>query len=200
MLFRSFVTLDRVIELLLQARGDGIDQSGAPDSGPRVLDIGIGTGLLAERMPKGLNLYGIDISPKMMAKICAKGLPVKLKMGSFLDIPYPDGHFDAIVSTFAFHHLTPEEKERAYLEMHRVLSPGGLLIIADFMFENDAQAAKLAERFRAEGRLDMLEEFEEECFTYIDSATASLQSLGYIVQHERGSTLSWIVWASRATP
>lgn len=161
-----FGMLDRVVGLIPVGRS------------LRILDIGIGTGLLAERMPKTIALCGIDISPKMMEKIREKGLPVELKVGGFLDIPYPDEHFDGIVSTFAFHHLIPEEKEKAFVEMHRVLKPGGFMVIADFMFENEAQAANLAERFRAEGRLDMLEEFEEECFTYIDSAANSLNCLG----------------------
>ena len=179
-----FQILDRVVELIPAGRS------------LRVLDIGIGTGLLTDRMPRNLDLYGIDISPKMMDKIRQKGLPVKLKVGGFLDIPFPNGHFDGIVSTFAFHHLTPEEKEKAYVEMSRVLKPNGFIIIADFMFENEMQADRLAERFRSEGRMDMLEEFTEECFTYIDSAASSLGRLGYNVEYERGSTLSWIVKAT----
>ncbi|MGE5579849.1 MAG: class I SAM-dependent methyltransferase [Bacillota bacterium] len=185
-----FAILDRVVDLLPPI---------PPNSSPCILDIGIGTGLLTERMPEGLSLYGIDISPKMMDKVREKGLPVELRTGSFLDIPYPDAHFDGIVSTFAFHHLVPEEKERAYLEMHRVLKPGGFIIIADFMFENEEQAAELADRFRAEGRTDMLEEFEEESFTYIDCATASLGALGYTLEYERDSTLSWIIKAQKST-
>lgn len=42
----------------------------------KVLDIGIGTGLLAERMRPGIELHGIDISTKMMEKVREKGLPV----------------------------------------------------------------------------------------------------------------------------
>lgn len=179
-----FRILDRVVELIPVGRS------------LRILDIGIGTGLLAERMPRNLTLYGIDISPKMMDKTRRKGLPVHLKVGGFLDIPFPDSHFDGIVSTFAFHHLMPEEKEKAYAEMDRVLKPKGFMIIGDFMFESEAQADQLAERFRSEGRMDMLEEFEEEYFTYIDSATTSLRRLRYNVQYERGSTLSWIIKAT----
>lgn len=184
-----FAILDRVVSLL-----PPIPSS----TSPRILDIGIGTGLLTERMPKGLALFGIDISPKMMDKVREKGLPVELRTGSFLDIPYQDGYFDGIVSTFAFHHLVPEEKEKAYLEMHRVLKPGGYIIIADFMFEDERQSAELADRFRAEGRTDMLEEFEEESFTYIDCAAASLGALGYTLVYERGSTLSWIIKAQKS--
>lgn len=184
-----FAILDRVVNLLPPI---------PPESSPRVLDIGIGTGLLTQRMPEGLSLFGIDISPRMMDKVREKGLRVELRAGSFLDIPYPDAYFDGIVSTFAFHHLVPEEKEEAYLEMNRVLKPGGFIIIADFMFENEKHAAELADHFRSEGRTDMLEEFEEESFTYIDCAASSLGALGYTLEYERGSTLSWIIKAQKS--
>jgi ubiquinone/menaquinone biosynthesis C-methylase UbiE len=180
-----FPILDRVVELI--PAGQGL----------RILDIGIGTGLLTERMPGSLDLYGIDVSPKMMDKARQKGLPVQLKLGSFLDIPYHNAHFDGIVSTFSFHHLTAEEKQDAYAEMNRILKPKAFIIIGDFMFENEAQERQLAKRFLDEGRADMLEEFQEEHFTYIDSASASLQLLGYSVGYERGSTLSWILQAVR---
>lgn len=180
-----FEILDRVIELAQFKPG------------MHVLDIGIGTGLLTERMPTGLELFGIDISQKMMEKLHRKKLPVKLAIGSFTDIPYSDIKFDRIISTFAFHHLTPEEKEVAFKEIDRVLKPGGYLIIGDFMFENNDQKTALIERFSAEGRKDMLEEFEDEYFTMIADAGESLNRLSYSLDYEQGSTISWILCAKK---
>lgn len=81
--------------------------------------------------------------------------------------------------------------------MHGVLGHGGVIIIGDFMFENKRQAAELTERFRAQGRADMLDEFEEGSFTYIDSTAIFLRALSYTLQYERGSTLSWIIKARK---
>ncbi len=47
-------------------------------------------------------------------------------------LPYPDEHFDAIVSSLFFHHLTPESKRKTLLEVRRVLKTGGTLHIADW--------------------------------------------------------------------
>ncbi|AZR73638.1 hypothetical protein BBF96_09710 [Anoxybacter fermentans] len=178
-----FEILDRVIELADFKQG------------MKVLEIGIGTGLLTERMPEGLKIFGIDISEKMMEKVREKKLSVQLTKGSFCDIPFSDNSFDRILSTFAFHHLTPEEKEIAFVEMDRVLRPQGCIVIGDFMFENDEQKNKLIERFINEDRTDMLEEFEDEYFTNIEDAISNLERLGYEVGYERGSTISWILKA-----
>lgn len=172
---------------------DGVIEFAQFEQGMKVLDIGIGTGLLTERMPLGLELYGIDISPKMMEKLREKNLSVKLAVGSFRDIPYSKLFFDRIISTFAFHHLTPEEKEDAFTEMDRVLKPGGYLVIGDFMLEDRDQRTTLIDRFQAEGRDDMLEEMEDEYFTMIADAKEFLESLGYTIDYQRGSTISWIL-------
>lgn len=180
-----FPILDRVIELAQFAKG------------MQVLDIGIGTGLLTERLPAGLKLFGIDISPKMMEKLVEKKLSVELMSGSFTNIPYADEAFERIISTFAFHHLTPDEKEVAFREIDRVLKPGGYLVIGDFMFLDQEQRTALIEKFSLEGRDDMLQELEEEHFTMIVDAKASLNSLGYSVESEQGSTISWILRAKK---
>jgi putative AdoMet-dependent methyltransferase len=168
-------------------------------AGMSVLDIGVGTGLLTERMPEGLELFGIDISRKMLDKLQEKALPIKLFTGGFLDIPFPRATFDRVVSTFALHHLTPEEKASALREMDRVLKPNGRLVVGDFMVENDRQHQELIQRFRAEGRIDMLRELSAEHFLNIEAeAVDLLHSLGYHIEWERGSTLSWIMRATRA--
>lgn len=161
----------------------------------KVLDIGIGTGLLEERIKIEVVLFGIDISEKMMEKVREKKLPVTLMHGSFTDIPYENETFDRIVSTFAFHHLTPKEKKTAFREMDRVLCNRGRIIIGDFMYLDKAQLKELIDKFVIEKRKDMLEELEEEYFTNISEETEVLVELGYTIKYERISTLSWVVTA-----
>lgn len=180
-----FLILNRVRDLLDLAPG------------LHLLDIGIGTGLLLERLPSDLNVSGIDISVKMMEKIKEKGLNVELKYGDFLNIPYADNSFERIVTTFALHHLNGPDKFKALVEMDRVLRPNGLIVVGDFMFENTTQKQALIERFKREERSDMLQEIDDEEFTFIDQTTAFLSNLGYRVSHERGSTLTWIIKAEK---
>ena len=83
-----------------------------------ILDIGIGTGNLAGRFsPKGITITGIDPSEKMLEVCRHKFSDITLMPGHFLDIPLPDQSIDLIVSSYAFHHLTSEEKEVAVQEM-----------------------------------------------------------------------------------
>jgi putative AdoMet-dependent methyltransferase len=180
-----FQILDRVVELI----------EFSPDA--HVLDIGAGTGLLAERVThSNIKLYGIDISEKMMDQIRKKGLRIELRTGHFLDIPFDDKQFECVVSTFAFHHVPDRLKVTAFDEMRRVMKPNGRLIIADFMTENDNQRKKLIHRFHKEGRQDMILELNDEEFMNIEHAIGYFESHGYKVSVERGSTLTWIFSAS----
>lgn len=178
-----FEVLDRVIEC------SGIKEN------LKVLNIGIGTGLLEERIKSQAHLFGIDISEKMMEKVREKKLPVTLMYGSFTDIPFENAVFDRIVSTFAFHHLTPQEKKMAFAEMDRVLCGQGRIVIGDFMFLDKAQLQELVDKFTVENRKDMLEELEEEYFTNISEEMGALAELGYDIKYERISTLSWVITA-----
>lgn len=104
-----------------------------------LLDVGIGTGLLAKRMADaGVVVTGIDSAAKMLAKArdrvpgirliqhdIATGLPNAL-----------DGQlFNGIISTYALHHFSDSAKCRLIRSMFARLSPGGILAIADVSFE-----------------------------------------------------------------
>jgi len=181
-----FEILDRVTEMMT-----------GPSQGRRVLDIGIGTGLLSERLPSELDTHGIDTSVKMMDRLRDKGLNVSLRKGHFLNIPHRDSMFDCVVSTFALHHVPAALQIPAYSEMVRVLKPVGQILIADFMTENERQRGDLIERFKREDRKDMLMELEDEHFTDISSIKSHLEATGFRVTYERGSVLSWILCANR---
>lgn len=109
------------------------------DAGDRVLDIGTGPGYLAQAAsrlvgPGGIAV-GIDASPEMVerARLLAgrAGSMASYQVASAASLPFEDGSFDVVVSRLVFHHLTGELKIQALAEAHRVLGPGGRLLIAD---------------------------------------------------------------------
>lgn len=109
-----------------------------------VLDLACGTGTLLElAMRKGLDCFGIDLSPGMLLEAKRKVLAAKLGQASFYEIPYPAETFDYVVASNA---LSGEyiDVKKVLLEMARVCKIGGWIYIAEWP---KAERETLAERF-----------------------------------------------------
>jgi len=123
----------------------------SPAFGELGLDIGAGTGNLAGKlMERGATMAAVDQSIEMLKQCRAKYPMMETKLGNFLAIPYLDGKFDFIVSSFAFHHLTDEQKTLAIEEMRRVLKPHGRICMTDLMLSpGDSPEAESSRKFYA---------------------------------------------------
>ena len=162
----------------------------------RVLDIGIGTGNLAGKfLEAGLDITGIDPSREMM-KICREKHPeIPVIPGDFLNIPLPPQSIDLIVSSYAFHHLTPEEKAEAAYVMKRVLRPGGRIIIADLMFRNAAERKRIEDSLRRAGRDEIVEEYQEEYPGFFEDIVEAFDKAGFVTDGEQLTQSVWIIRA-----
>ncbi|MDQ7794734.1 MAG: methyltransferase domain-containing protein [bacterium] len=106
--------------------------------GDRVLDVGTGTGvllaLLADRVRPHGRVVGVDLSPQMLALARRKGVTwglgdeLELLQADVHALPFPEGHFAAVLCYSAFPHF--QRQAAAVGEMARVLCPGGRLVIA----------------------------------------------------------------------
>jgi ubiquinone/menaquinone biosynthesis C-methylase UbiE len=115
-----------------------IQQAGiAPEH--RILDLACGTGTLAiwikERHPKS-EVTGVDGDPAILSLASRKarrvGVGIRFDEALSFQLPYPDAHFDRVLSSLFFHHLTWEHKRRTAQEVFRVLKSGGELHVADW--------------------------------------------------------------------
>ncbi len=103
-------------------------------------DLGCGTGLLTIPIAaRGAHAVGLDVSTEMLRLLRAHtgrvaSSHVELIHGDMRSLPIADGSIDAVVSCYAFHHLTDADKRVALAEVARVLRPGGRVVIADMMF------------------------------------------------------------------
>jgi ubiquinone/menaquinone biosynthesis C-methylase UbiE len=105
----------------------------------RVLDLACGTGTLAIWMKTAdpeAEVVGLDGDPSILEiasrKAARASVAVTLDHGFSHDLPYPDAHFDCVVSSLFFHHLSWADKQRTVREVFRVLKPGGELHVADW--------------------------------------------------------------------
>jgi len=102
-------------------------------AGKRVLEIGLGEGSESEHLIRqGARWSGIDLTAesieRVRTRLTLRELPYEdLRQGSVLDLPFADGAFDMVFSHGVLHHV-PEIKQ-AQAEIHRVLRPGGELVI-----------------------------------------------------------------------
>lgn len=133
-----------VAGIVARARSAAAD--GAPgegdDGGPRVLELGVGTGRLALPLAAaGLAVTGVDASPEMLARLTAKpGAAAVTAVTGDMAGPLPDGPFDlAVVARNTFFNLTTEAAQRSCLqEVARVLAPRGRLVVEAFVPADEA--------------------------------------------------------------
>ena len=102
-------------------------------AGKQVLEIGLGEGSDSERLIRqGAHWSGVDLTAESVARVrtrlTLRELPYQeLRQASVLDLPFAGDSFDMVFSHGVLHHV-PDIKQ-AQGEIHRVLRPGGELVI-----------------------------------------------------------------------
>lgn len=108
----------------------------APRPGERIIDIGVGPGLLAEDIARLVGdtgrVTGLDMAEPMvkMARTRLAALPqAECVVGEATSLDFADGTFDAAVSTQVYEYVA--DMPKAMRELHRILKPGGRALILD---------------------------------------------------------------------
>jgi uncharacterized protein (TIRG00374 family) len=166
-------------------------------AGKRVLDIGTGTGNLALTcLGRGATVVGVDPSERMLSLAREKAhrlKPAHRERATFLqaadpfvNVAHPDASFDAVVSSYAFHHVPRRHQPGAVREMVRVLRPGGVWANGDLAFA-DTEAET-----RALGTYQWL---EAEYFPLLEKLAPVFASLGLTLRAEQFTPVTWVLWA-----
>jgi len=123
--------------------------------GPKkILEVGAGTGLLASEVAHAFPEQALtvsELSPQYLQQAKARlqsAARVDFIQAQAEDLPFKDASYDILYSAFVFHELPRAVREQALREFHRVLKPGGKLIILDSIQASDVpEYAWALERF-----------------------------------------------------
>jgi len=120
--------------------------------GVSVLEIGVGTGgLLTELSIRASHVIGVDHSPAMLEearhRLTDRGVSgVELRLGEMSHLPLPDASVKCVVANMVLHHAA--DPAAVLIEIRRVLSPGGILLLADLSrHEREAAREQLADQW-----------------------------------------------------
>jgi ubiquinone/menaquinone biosynthesis C-methylase UbiE len=127
--------------------------------GGRILEVGVGTGLSFDDYDASTEITGIDVSPSMLAKARAKmatGRYPHVEAVHLMDahaMTFADATFDCVVAQFVI--TLVENPEQVLSECHRVVKPGGRIILVNHLYSEVGVAAAIerwaAQRTRALG-------------------------------------------------
>ncbi|HBD10976.1 MAG TPA: methyltransferase type 11 [Porticoccaceae bacterium] len=117
------------------------------------LDVACGTGTLARHLATRTGhasaVSGVDINPDMLSIARAKNPNIDWRLAPAEQLPFPDECFDGVFSQFGL--MFFNDPARAIQEMHRVLRPGGKLVVAVWdALENSPGYSALATLLQAE--------------------------------------------------
>src|SRR5260221_7561566 len=102
---------------------------------------------------------------------------------------YESGSFDSVISTYAIHHLTDEEKRLLFGKVFAGLVPGGRAVFGDLMLQNQAEKASKIQEYLTKGDAKTAQAIEEEFFWSIDTAVPDLKKLRFEGENTRFSDL-----------
>jgi ubiquinone/menaquinone biosynthesis C-methylase UbiE len=123
-----------ITEHYLRRRTDYLMQCAHGGKGKgNALDVGAGTGVLAERLSaSGREVVALDPFPQMLEQLRQRRPEIATVVAEGEAIPFPDASFDLTYSVAVLHHIAePERVNRTLREMVRVTRPGGQIVIWD---------------------------------------------------------------------
>jgi len=160
--------------------------------GESVLDVGCGTGTLAiaakRRVGPTGKVSGIDASLEMIARASKKsrkaGVEVVFKNEVVEALPFPNAHFNAVLSTLMLHHLPRKTREQCAREMRRVLTPGGRVLAVDFGEAEREKSSLFAHFHHRHGRVkvaDIIAMLRGADLNIIESGAVGIRDLQFVL-------------------
>lgn len=163
-----------------------------PDNTRTLLDLGVGTGLelteIFRRFPE-IEVTGLDISEKML-ELCrarCEGKRLTLINQSYLDFPFDEHQFDAVISVMTLHHYNRRVKTELYKKIRSGIRPGGVYLEGDYVITARGEKGRRIEAFyfselkrmREQQGLDEALEYHYDTPCTVDNQLLMLKAAGF---------------------
>lgn len=166
--------------------------------GPNVIEFGVGTGNLTRKLiNKGYNVFGVEPSMEMLKIGQLKVPEAKIQDGDFIHFKSPDTPIQSIVSSYAFHHLTDEEKDVAIKQYRELLPKDVVIVFADTSFENQKSKRKMIETAIASYHYNLADDLTEEHYSEISTLQSICEKHDFEVRFEQKNKYVWVMIAKR---
>lgn len=163
-----------------------------------VLEFGVGTGNLTQRLlNKGYTVTGIEPSSVMREKASNKLSGLTILDGDFLNFQVPELDIDGIVSTYAFHHLTDDEKQQAIEHYSHLLDQGGKVVFADTVFKDELAKLKMIEQAESQHFFNLAEDLRTEFYTTIPTLKRLFHEQQFDVTFIQYNDFVWVIDATK---
>lgn len=164
--------------------------------GSTVADLGSGSGNTILSLDSPAAVTAVDVSENMLeiAKRKLSGWNVEYVLDDILHFVDTRelGSYRYILSTYALHHLTPDEKREFLRILAEKTSPDARILIGDLMYENDADLERLTAQYETEYP-DIAADIGDEFFWNVDESKGFVLAAGFSASWTRVSDFSWMV-------
>ncbi|WBP91804.1 class I SAM-dependent DNA methyltransferase [Kitasatospora cathayae] len=118
--------MDPLSRAMLAAFAELVRESG----GGVVADLGCGPGKVTAHLAAlGLPAFGVDVSGEMIALARRSHPELRFQQGEMAALELPDRALGGILAWYSVHHTPDEQLPALFAEFHRVLAPGGHLLL-----------------------------------------------------------------------
>lgn len=163
-----------------------------------IVEFGVGTGNLTEKFLKnGFDVYGVEPSEGMRSRAKEKLPSVPIVEGDFLEFPMPEKKPDTITSTYAFHHLTDEEKAKAIAHFSDILNESGKIVFADTVFIDDAAKQAIIKEALQNNYQRLAVDLQTEYYTTIPVLEKIFEENGFQVTFKQLNAFVWLIDAEK---
>ncbi|WP_407270549.1 class I SAM-dependent DNA methyltransferase [Radiobacillus sp. PE A8.2] len=163
-----------------------------------VLEFGVGTGNLSKKLlDAGHFVVGVEPSEAMRHATNIKFPDITVHDGDFLTYPTPEIPIFTIVSSYAFHHLTNDEKDKAIAGFYQLLPENGKVVFADTLYENEETKQNLWKQAEENGHMNLLHDLQTEYYPFRSELQKIFENNGFYVTFKQMNDFAWLIVAEK---